>query len=414
MLVPAKSVAVMCVSVLVTMFCVDVSASPLCSNLFEIVNPAAFNSNTIRQLHEWEIIPLLEGSVQPRAESRVRAVNVPKSSVEIVMADTSSAMALEQVLGAATETIPYLQHPYNQDSRVPHFGEPTQFFTRAKHTASRSLLVELKGRVFSVKLPTDYPMGSTQYREGGKSNMVHDAWYSIERTKLIMSVDKNLQPDPHFVVLKEVLSVIDRQTKNGYVFRDMSSLREDKYYLPAHALPVVGKEIASKQDADYHRFWSKHWAARMGVVQARLLIRYGLEPLGTNPQNYLIELDKALAPTGRIFWRDVADSTIVIPIASRIGLSKAVEADLAHDKGDRWGVRERVRADNETLTWLFPRDVKSWRRAHDEAYAKVLKQELGFTVTSGRPLSESINEDLALGDQSMLLKAIVRWHRNHR
>ncbi len=204
------------------------------------------------------------------------------------------------------------------------------------HTESKSLAVANLGGCFSLKSGVMYVGGSEQggASAGGKATLEENSVLACLRSDYIADIDRSVKQDPvgdpDLLVLPEILTVTeDLATRpgDGFQVRDLSRLHQDKVYFPALSIPYVGvkkdgkgdsvldfdtlaKRWTARDDDSWAAFWGEHYAAKLGAVKAKLLIRYGLQ-LGTpNAQNFLLEFDTAMKPTGRIVVRDLGDAML--------------------------------------------------------------------------------------------------------
>jgi len=144
--------------------------------------------------------------------------------------------------------------------------------------------------------------------------------------------------DDRLVVLTELLSITEKEERDmthmasllaGQVFkvrdgvqvRDLSRMRSDRVYVFPGSVPYLGEDYktlttayAAATSADWRVFWRAHWAAALGRTKALFLLRYGLQHLNPNPQNYLIELRKSsdggVVGPARIVIRDLQDASL--------------------------------------------------------------------------------------------------------
>lgn len=209
-------------------------------------------------------------------------------------------------------------------------------FEGTDHTKPDRLAVADLDGCFSLKSGVMYVGGSEQggASAGGKATLEENSVLACLRSDYIADVDRSVNhnplDDPDLLVLPEILTVTeDLATRpgDGFQVRDLSRLHQDKVYFPALSIPYVGvkkdgkgdsvldfdalaKRWTARDDDSWTAFWGEHYAAKLGAVKAKLLVRYGLQ-LGTpNAQNFLLEFDTAMKPTGRIVVRDLGDAML--------------------------------------------------------------------------------------------------------
>ena len=158
-------------------------------------------------------------------------------------------------------------------------------------TASRSLSLEQDPRQrYTIKLATDTVQERNPGYEPGKLRTEYDIAAAIARADFITKRDEKLGPPKGYVILHDVLTVADKKSGRGYIVRDISLLNDGHYYLPAFAIPVLGREIAAHNLKDFDSFWQQHYAEPLGRFKADFLLRYGLQMETPNAQNFLIQL----------------------------------------------------------------------------------------------------------------------------
>lgn len=282
------------------------------------------------------------------------------------------------------EEVNWLEHPFNTSESVP-FSDRTVIGTISAYmTASRSLvLADESLRGFSVKLPTDHPHGTHGPTEPGKLKTNEDVVVAMARTKHINSVDRILGNDSKTIILPEVMTLSEKESRIGMVIRDLRPLDDGNYYFPAFSIPWLGREIAAHNGKSFEDFWQKHYGELLGEAKAHLLLRYGLQMQTPNSQNMLIQLDRNLRPTGKLVFRDVVDALFVDAVATGRGFAEPMAKDRAVNTlpvsliapywtNSVWGFEFAGDKGVERTT------LYAWGMAHNRAYARVLSNELGL------------------------------------
>jgi hypothetical protein len=371
----------------------------------------------LQQWLAWEISPTVKNWNQEKRSSPLPIAEVKSSTLEVEILSSVDIHGLEKYLDLNQEVLPWFQHPYNTDRNVPNQSlTPTSYGT-ADHTASRTIRTKLNGRNVSLKMATNYPFGPSRDRQPGKVHLDADLKYSVARSKAIQEIDKKIMPDRRIIIQKEIAAVIDKVTRNGYLFRDMTPLEDGNYYLPAHQLPYIGKSLAEKRGSTVAKYWAKHWAVVLGRYQAQLLIRYGIEVRAVNPQNFLIQLDKKMNPTGNLIWRDLAESHLIEPVAKVLGLNSYIARDKANGG---WGVHQNVNIDNGNIHWRFndatptlsDKENASWSRVHNKSYRQEIESALGIEIPENIAIENYMKTELQNPD-SILIKKILEWHKRN-
>jgi len=157
--------------------------------------------------------------------------------------------------------------------------------------------------------------------------------YVVETNALLAEKGQNISPsDSPLVVLTELLTVVEStprdnpisesQFQDGVQVRDLSLLKKKRVYVFPGSIPFVGADYKAlapqpyslRNNADWKDFWRENWAAALGRAKALFALRYGLQHVNPNPQNYLIELRKGepdgLTGPSRIVIRDLQDASL--------------------------------------------------------------------------------------------------------
>lgn len=387
-----------------------------CRNLFQI-EKHGINSRQIKTWLNWEQTESIPAFKLKVIESKISSQKIPFDSVTLTYANDASAAIKKLLSSDDGKTANWFSHPYNTSEVVPYFDGrkktdgPTLI---AQHNASRTVTIEIDGDLMGLKLPTDHPFGSDGATQESKASMQEDVLLARKRSEVVEKIDRELGQDDTLTILKYAAVVKDKKSGNGFVLRDLRPMQDGSYYLPAHQIPSIGKEIAKKNNVDFVEFWGKNWAERLGEVQAKTLIRYGIESEATNPQNYLIQLDNNFRPTGKIFYRDITDSNFNGSVARAIGLSEYVTFDEQNKIPVSSALVGWER--NYSLTWLFEKNpsgfdtqniTPAWRQQHIQSYIKTIVKLLDLdskTQWTYEKLSNFLSSDEGL-------KAVKRFHK---
>lgn len=204
-------------------------------------------------------------------------------------------------------------------------------------TASRSMVVETpdSDKLLSVKLPTNFP--TPLQEEAHKTNLVNHTDIAVRRGTHIVDVDAKGVAHPALTLQPDVLAVFDKESKNGFTVRDVSSFKDDQHlYMPGFAFPLYGPEMGMKSD-DLMKEFAPIW----GKSKALLLMRYGMYLKSPHGQNTVFQLDQNRKLTGHVTLRDLSDTSFVGPIASALGYGDKVNAD----RDDGYTVGEKIEED---------------------------------------------------------------------
>jgi len=227
-------------------------------------------------------------------------------------------------------------------------------------------------RAFSLKTGVEFVGKNNQ---GGyfHKDIIGDWLIGCLRSDYIVMVDKQLKPPKEGLrIHTELITITEKRTrshtgkgglnfKEGVQVRDLSVLDKFKVYFAPLNIPFVGPGndgdfnilreefyfLTDAVDEPERQKWCDYWkvafAAALGRSKALLMLRYGLQILNPNQQNFLIEFDKkdgGLVPTGNIAIRDLNDASIHrevvwalfngpgLPPTSREDLTRLAELDV--------------------------------------------------------------------------------------
>jgi hypothetical protein len=295
--------------------------------------------------------------------------SAPRAAVHVELAEEAPRELVARFV--ATDWVRFPKHPLNRDASVAFAGAPSVETWRARFTSSRTLVIEDARRPFAIKLATDHPHKAVSQPE--KTRMAKEVSEALQFAAHVRAVDRRLGADRRLVVLTESIGVTVRGSETGFLVRDLAPLCGAQHYLPAFAIPFVGRALAARFSESFAAFWASHYAEPVGRAKALLLARYGLQYQTPNPQNILIELDAGLAPTGAIVFRDLADTDFVTDAAGTAGadwtrLTKALAPETANSF---WAF------DQAPCSPASADVLAAWYRRHDRAYLDELRAQRG-------------------------------------
>ncbi|MBS1971816.1 MAG: hypothetical protein JSU04_16000 [Bdellovibrionales bacterium] len=196
------------------------------------------------------------------------------------------------------------QHFQNKGLKL----EKKYYFT-GYQTASRSYIVEDPGKKiqFSIKSSTN--------KTGG--------WWADKKQPVGEAIDSRLNADflhdiqarlpfKNIIVMDEPAIFKLPGIDQAVVLRDLVDLntKADRIYVPGFSVlhDETGRMIAAKNGSnDPYEFWTEHYIKATGRALGELAARTGMQFDSPHSQNFLVELDANLKPTGRIVIRDLAD-----------------------------------------------------------------------------------------------------------
>jgi len=218
-------------------------------------------------------------------------------------------------------------------------------------------------RDFSMKTGVEY-VGQNNQGQALHKDIIGDWLIGCLRSDYITMVDKTLKPPKDgLIVLTELITITEKTTrahphagsvsyKEGVQIRDISALDSTKAYLAPLNIPFVGPDAANDFKTSREEFyfltdavtetdrlkWSDFWkvayGSALGRTKALFLLRYGLQIMNPNVQNFLIEFDRkgaGLEPTNTMAIRDLNDASVVREIVWALfngpGLPPQAESD---------------------------------------------------------------------------------------
>lgn len=347
-----------------------------CYEIFQEPVSRAMETDPVVQLRFWEALANTFFYRKPTDSVAIPFKMVPPSEVGLTTSSATPPALLRFMLGA-TNGVRWLMHPLNTAPSVPYHKESTDGSIKGYYSASRSMFVMLGKGLYSFKLPTNSPHLRGELQPS-KADMHNDAILSMRRSEHVREVDRELQPHDSLFVLTEMLSVAANRGGNGFSVRDLRPLQDGHYYLPAFSIAYVGAAIARFHNVEFSSFWQRAYAEKVGEAKALLLLRYGLQMKTPNAQNWLVQLDKNFMPTGKIFLRDIADSSFVEFIAAELGFGQKMQKD--HES--KFDISLRLMPESESSFWQMDKGAVSseilqrWYMAHDAEYVRTIVGEL--------------------------------------
>ncbi|OQW47777.1 MAG: hypothetical protein A4S09_14560 [Proteobacteria bacterium SG_bin7] len=175
-------------------------------------------------------------------------------------------------------------------------------------TASRSMiLTDPKTEYsFSVKASTDHTAGEwrdkrQEFDDSFDIRFINDLINQISVVSRMENVVTFLEPAAFGI----------KSINQGIVVRLIDQMKTGKkYYLPGFSA-LHGKEGARiariNGSDDPAEYWNSHYMKPLGKALAQLMMNIGIQYDSPHSQNFLIELDADLKPTGRIALRDFGD-----------------------------------------------------------------------------------------------------------
>jgi hypothetical protein len=177
-------------------------------------------------------------------------------------------------------------------------------------TSSRSMIIidpEIKTS-FSIKVGTNKTGGNWQDKGVNRNQVV--------KARLASDIQEQVESQFTFKTLgiqKETAGAVIDEIDHGFIIRELGDdfVAGEKYYLPGFSAlhEDVGQNLAKLNNATNPAdFWNLHYHTPLGRASGEMYAFMGLTFSSAHSQQYLIELDSNMKPTGQIIFRDVADS----------------------------------------------------------------------------------------------------------
>ena len=188
---------------------------------------------------------------------------------------------------------------------------PKKFFD-GYLTASRSMILVNpdNGATFSLKVSTNLT--------GGKWSDKQQTWKDAQQVRRMNKYVKATLPKmhtEHLVIMDEPLAMGIKELDQGMIMRSLNDLPNDThYYIPAFSImhEKEGVRIAKLNGAtDPVKFWDQHLVQPLANAMAEYFAVTGAWYDSPHAQNFLVELDQDMKPTGRMVLRDLGDSYLL-------------------------------------------------------------------------------------------------------
>jgi hypothetical protein len=257
-----------------------------------------------------------------------------------------------------------------------------------------------KRQDFSLKTGVQY-IGNN-FQGGYKHKDVIGDWLiGCLRSDYINYIDKKLAPPRDgLLILTELITITEKKIRRhpdtesvnyreGIQVRDVSILDNNKIYLAPLNIPFVDlnlkefkeeffffsdKTTATPEEvAAWKKFWKSAFAAALGRTKALMLLRYGLQIVNPNQQNFLIEFEESegrIKPTGTLVIRDLNDAAI-----HREAVWALCNGEGVPTQEERGGWKQLSKLDVPVLKFEFTEG-----RMAREGFANVGPQETGSKI----------------------------------
>jgi hypothetical protein len=177
-----------------------------------------------------------------------------------------------------------------------------------------------------------------------------------------------------------------KATGQGYILRDLSPIQNSEdIFLPGFSIPYAGRKIAELAGQDPESYWAENFARPLGACKAKILLRYGLQMITPNSQNFILQIDSTNFRTKRIIFRDVADSWFIKPVAK---LMTRVKPPFRQEYARSRVVYPFLHPFSSNSSWRFDEGptpfswttVQEWNKVQIESYLATFNRELGSEI----------------------------------
>ncbi|MBX2995681.1 MAG: hypothetical protein KF681_12700 [Bdellovibrionaceae bacterium] len=251
-------------------------------------------------------------------------------------------------------------------------------YYRAYQSASRSYLIEdpVTGHEFFAKVSTDKTGGNwrDKRQEWKDAADVHNSAVHVQQAIA------RYRPR-HFKYLDESLVFGLKEIDQGMVVRSLEGLgKSGHYYLPGFSAlhDRTGRMIALKNGAvSPAKFWETHYVRPLARALAEFFVMTGLAYDSPHSQNFLVELDPELRPTGKIILRDTGDVYVTKPYTEAMG-SKFAEIFPKEQSKSNIPASVGLLHGNTKPRWVSENTYNKWGSSFFDEYQKTLARLTGI------------------------------------
>lgn len=358
-----------------------------CASLNGIRNPASISvPSTVTQLVVWET---KANAVATRSSDifDLKHYEIPMRLLEYdFTAQLDSAIKDSLVFEKNGET--YVRWVINPEDTLYHSkiqkmlidagldGEPKSYL-KAHLTASRSMIAYNPHNQisFSIKVSTNHT--------GGNWTDKKQTWDDAKQIRRISDAMKEISERMNFstlVIMDEPMAIGVPNLDQGMIVRSLNDVPGGQtYYLPGFSAlhGEEGERIARLNGAtDVAEYWKTHYNDQLAKALAEFTSTSGVFYDSPHSQNFMVELDKNLKPTGRIVLRDFGDAYVIQAI-----VEQTTHADLI----DIWDADHVVKTGKATQYigilhgntapgWLSADNYIGWTDSFFENYDRRFSQ----------------------------------------
>lgn len=259
-------------------------------------------------------------STRDDAPTEMPHYEIPLSMLELDFADRFSPDIVKHLI-FEKNGVKMVRWILNPEDTVWHLKVQEHFEKRGLHlqkqyyftgfqTASRSYIVEDPAKTiqFSVKSSTNVTGGYWANKQQPISEAV-DSRMNADFLARIQSVE----PFKHIIIMDEPAIMKLAEVDQAVVIRDLADLNKPgskSIFIPGFSVlhEETGRKIALKNGStDPAAYWTENYIRPVARALGELAARTGMQFDSPHSQNFLVEFDQNLKPTGRIVLRDLAD-----------------------------------------------------------------------------------------------------------
>ncbi len=296
--------------------------------------------------------------------------------------------------------------------------EKKYYFT-GYQTASRSYIVEdPHGEIqFSVKSSTNKTGGLW----ADKKQPVGEATDSRLNSEFLTYIQKILKFE-NIVIMDEPAIFAIKALDQAVVIRDLADLNKSEsntIYIPGFSVlhEKMGKDIAKiNGSTDPKKYWTENYIIPVGRALGELAARTGLQFDSPHSQNFLVEFDQNLKPTGRIVLRDLADLYISVDFMAVLNSNYMKYLNKFSQKEN---LLSRIAAGfgplhgNQYPSWISRNDYLEWEKYFFTAFENEFSHVSGLNISTFKKQAGTTYDNYFLNSYNVLINAETEQFWRH-
>lgn len=336
-------------------------------------NGAGIRSNDVFELKHYEVpLSILEHDFAANLDPKVKeSLLFEKNGEQYVRwvinpEDTKWYLEVEKFLRA--NGIDTTQHSY----------------LKGYLTASRSMIAvnPHNGSAFSIKVSTNQTGGNWK----DKKQTWDDAKQIRKISDWVVDVTEKMQAD-NMVIQDEPFAAGIKELDQGLIVRSLNDVPTgNHFYMPGFSAlhEEEGIRLARLNGVDDPiKFWKDNYVKPLAKAMAEFSAMTGVYYDSPHSQNFMIEFDENLKPTGKVVLRDFGDAYL-----SKDFISQTARKDIL----DIWEADNVVKGrfptavgllhGNRAPSWLSPEDYKSYSDEFYKVYEKRFSDLTGISEST--------------------------------